>query len=35
VPIVIDSTVVGAVGVSGGIPADLDHTIAEAAVRAV
>jgi uncharacterized protein GlcG (DUF336 family) len=32
--IVIDGTVVGAVGVSGGIPADLDHTIAEAAVRA-
>ena len=24
----------GAVGVSGGIPADLDHAIAEAAVRA-
>ena len=34
VPIVIDGTVVGAVGVSGGIPADLDHAIAEAAVRA-
>jgi cob(I)alamin adenosyltransferase len=34
VPIVIDGTVVGAVGVSGGIPADIDHTIAEAAVRA-
>jgi uncharacterized protein GlcG (DUF336 family) len=34
VPIVIEGTVVGAVGVSGGIPADLDHTIAEAAVRA-
>jgi uncharacterized protein GlcG (DUF336 family) len=34
VPIVIDSTVVGAVGVSGGIPVDLDHAIAEAAVRA-
>ncbi len=33
VPIVIDGTVVGAVGVSGGIPADLDHAIAEAAVR--
>ena len=33
--IVIDGTVVGAVGVSGGIPADLDHTIAEAAVRQV
>ena len=34
VPIVIDGTVVGAVGVSGGIPADLDHAIAEAAVHA-
>jgi len=34
VPIVINGTVVGAVGVSGGIPADLDHAIAEAAVRA-
>jgi uncharacterized protein GlcG (DUF336 family) len=34
VPIVIDGTVVGAVGVSGGIPADLDQAIAEAAVRA-
>lgn len=33
VPILIDGTVVGAVGVSGGIPADLDHAIAEAAVR--
>ena len=33
VPIVIDGTVVGAVGVSGGIPADLDHQIAEAAVQ--
>jgi uncharacterized protein GlcG (DUF336 family) len=33
VPIVIDGEVVGAVGVSGGIPADLDHAIAEAAVR--
>ena len=33
VPIVIDGLVVGAVGVSGGIPADLDHAIAEAAVR--
>ena len=31
--IVIDGTVVG-VGVSGGIPADLDHAMAEAAVRA-
>ena len=33
VPIVVDGIVVGAVGVSGGIPADLDHAIAEAAVR--
>jgi uncharacterized protein GlcG (DUF336 family) len=33
VPILIDDTVVGAVGVSGGIPADLDHAIAEAAVK--
>lgn len=33
VPLVIDGTVVGAVGVSGGIPADLDQAIAEAAVR--
>ena len=33
-PIVIDGTVVGAVGVSGGLPAALDHAIAEAAVRA-
>lgn len=33
VPITIDGTVVGAVGVSGGIPADLDQAIAEAAVR--
>jgi uncharacterized protein GlcG (DUF336 family) len=33
VPIAIDGTVVGAVGVSGGIPADLDHAIAEAAVQ--
>ncbi len=32
VPIVIDGAIVGAVGVSGGIPADLDHAIAEAAV---
>ena len=32
IPIVIDGMVVGAVGVSGGIPADLDHAIAEAAV---
>ncbi len=33
VPLVIDGTIVGAVGVSGGIPADLDQAIAEAAVR--
>ncbi len=33
VPIVIDDTVVGAVGVSGGIPADLDEAIATAAVQ--
>lgn len=32
VPIVVDGGVIGAVGVSGGIPADLDHQIAEAAV---
>ena len=32
VPIVVNSRVIGAVGVSGGIPADLDHQIAEAAV---
>ncbi|ETX00893.1 MAG: hypothetical protein ETSY1_09595 [Candidatus Entotheonella factor] len=31
VPIIIEGTVVGAVGVSGGIPAELDHAIAEAA----
>jgi uncharacterized protein GlcG (DUF336 family) len=31
-PIVEDGRVIGAVGVSGGIPADLDHQIAEAAV---
>jgi uncharacterized protein GlcG (DUF336 family) len=34
VPLVLDGVVVGAVGVSGGIPADLDQAIAEAAVRA-
>jgi uncharacterized protein GlcG (DUF336 family) len=34
IPLVLDGTVVGAVGVSGGIPADLDHAIAEAAARA-
>jgi uncharacterized protein GlcG (DUF336 family) len=33
VPIVEDGQVIGAVGVSGGIPADLDHQIAEAAVQ--
>jgi len=33
VPIVKDGQVIGAVGVSGGIPADLDHQIAEAAVQ--
>lgn len=33
VPILIEDTVVGAVGVSGGIPADLDHAIATAAVH--
>lgn len=33
VPIVIEDTVVGAVGVSGGIPADLDHAIATTAVH--
>lgn len=33
IPIRLDGAVVGAVGVSGGIPADLDHAIAEAAVR--
>jgi uncharacterized protein GlcG (DUF336 family) len=32
IPIVSDGKVIGAVGVSGGIPADLDHQIAEAAV---
>lgn len=31
VPIVSNGQVIGAVGVSGGIPADLDHQIAEAA----
>jgi uncharacterized protein GlcG (DUF336 family) len=33
VPIVSEGVVIGAVGVSGGIPADLDHAIAEAAVQ--
>jgi glc operon protein GlcG len=32
VPIIEAGKVIGAVGVSGGIPADLDHQIAEAAV---
>ena len=31
VPVVIDARVVGAVGVSGAVPADNDHTIADAA----
>ncbi|MCS6805200.1 MAG: heme-binding protein [Acidobacteriota bacterium] len=34
VPIIENGCVIGAVGVSGGIPADLDHQIAEAAVIA-
>jgi uncharacterized protein GlcG (DUF336 family) len=33
VPIVEDGKLIGAVGVSGGIPADLDHQIALAAVE--
>ncbi|CAN5773930.1 heme-binding protein [soil metagenome] len=33
VPIVEDGKLIGAVGVSGGIPADLDHQIAQAAVE--
>lgn len=33
VPIVEGGKVIGAVGVSGGIPADLDHEIAQAAVE--
>ncbi|HYK20614.1 MAG TPA: heme-binding protein [Pyrinomonadaceae bacterium] len=33
VPIIVDGRVIGAVGVSGGIPADLDHQIAEAAAK--
>lgn len=33
IPIILDNKVIGAVGVSGGIPADLDHQIAEAAVK--
>lgn len=33
VPIIVEGRVIGAVGVSGGIPADLDHQIAEAAVE--
>ena len=31
VPLVVDGRVVGAVGVSGAVPADNDHTIADAA----
>jgi uncharacterized protein GlcG (DUF336 family) len=33
VPIIEAGKVIGAVGVSGGIPADLDHQIAQAAVE--
>ena len=33
VPISEDDVIIGAVGVSGGIPADLDHAIATAAVE--
>jgi uncharacterized protein GlcG (DUF336 family) len=33
VPITEEGKVIGAVGVSGGIPADLDHQIAQAAVE--
>ena len=33
VPIIVDGRVIGAVGVSGGIPADLDHQIADASAR--
>ncbi len=33
VPIIENGKVIGAVGVSGGIPADLDHQIAEAAAQ--
>lgn len=33
IPIVEEGKVIGAVGVSGGIPADLDHQIAQAAVE--
>jgi uncharacterized protein GlcG (DUF336 family) len=32
-PIIENGRVIGAVGVSGGIPADLDHQIAEAAAQ--
>jgi len=32
-PIIENGKVVGAVGASGGIPADLDHQIVEAAVK--
>ena len=31
VPVAVDGTIVGAVGVSGAVPADNDHTIADAA----
>ena len=31
VPVVVDGRIVGAVGVSGAVPADNDHTIADAA----
>ncbi|HYE91467.1 MAG TPA: heme-binding protein [Terriglobales bacterium] len=31
VPVVMDGAIVGAVGVSGAVPADNDHTIADAA----
>ena len=31
VPVVVDGAIVGAVGVSGAVPADNDHTIADAA----
>ena len=33
IPIVEEGRLIGAVGVSGGIPADLDHQIAQAAVE--
>jgi glc operon protein GlcG len=31
VPVVVDGRIVGAVGVSGAVPADNDHTVADAA----